>query len=325
MDDPYQKFNRTAIRTVTDGRLRFEAGGLEFTVLSCQYNELPPGLQIPEHEHPCYCLTFVERSSMRTTCDDLSIENRAGGRTLFFMPPAVSHHCRFGEGETHWNLSVNFLIGGPHAMEVNERIACRAAELRYEIRLTKEMEFLLREVRRQGMSDAPLAPELLAHLLAAFLETVIQQTFPDALKNASGREALRAVFRHDRIDAIKRAMWAMVRDPNPAEILSECFGLTPRHLNRIFRKGTGRNIKAYQNDLRIFSACSLLHNSSLSISAVGEAVGFHRPGLFAAFFRKHLGCTPQEYRHRRDTASGERMEIPCSATFSHRRNNDSSY
>ena len=46
--------------------------------------------------------------------------------------------------------------------------------------------------------------------------------------------------------------------------------------------------KEYQNELRIAGACDLLRNSTLPISLVAEAVGFHRPGLFAAFFRKHL-------------------------------------
>ena len=214
------------------------------------------------------------------------------------MPPAISHHCRFGEGSPHRNFTINFQIGGPHALEVNERIAHRSRELRYEIPLTPETDSLLRMLLRTGESEAPLASELLKHLLAAFLTTLIRQTFPDALENLSDRETLRMVFRHDRVDAIKRAMWAMVRDPNPVTILSKCFELSSRHLNRLFRKETGRSIKQYQNELRIRSACNLLQNSNLSISAVGEALGFHRPGLFATFFRKHLACTPQEYRIR---------------------------
>lgn len=300
MDEAHERFNRTAGRSVANGRLRFVAGGVEFVVLSCQYNELPPGFRVPEHEHPYYCLTFVERSFMRTGCDGLIVENRAGKPTLFFLPPAVSHSCCFGEEgeEAHLGWSVNFQLGGAHAMEVNERIARHAAELGYEIPLSGEMAFLLRELRRQGMSEAPLAPELVAHLLAAFLEMVMQRNFPEALAESSGREALRTMFRHDRLEAMKRAMWAMIRDPDPVRNLAECFELSPRHLNRIFRQGTGKSIKEYQNELRIASACDLLRNSTLPVSLVAEAVGFHRPGLFAAFFRKHLHRTPQEYRLR---------------------------
>lgn len=309
MDEAHERFNRTAGRSVADGRLRFAAGGVEFVVLSCQYNELPPGCRVPEHEHPYYCLTFVERSFMRTSCDGLTVENRAGKPTLFFLPPAVSHSCCFGEpgGEAHLGWSINFQIGGAHAMEVNGRIARHAAELGYEIPLSSEAAFLLREIRHQGMSEAPLAPELVTHLLAAFLEMVMQRNFPGALEESSGHEALRTMFRHDRLEAMKRAMWAMVRDPDPVRNLAECFELSPRHLNRLFRQGTGKSIKEYQNELRIAGACDLLRNSTLPVSLVAEAVGFHRPGLFAAFFRKHLNCTPQEYRFRHAAAeAGER-------------------
>ena len=118
-------------------------------------------------------IACVKRSSMRTFCDGLTVENRAGKRTLFFMPPAVSHSCCFGEEETHGNLSVNFQIGGAHAPEVNGRIVRRAEALGYEIPLSGEAAFLLREIRRQGMSEAPLAPELLSPLLAGLLEMVM--------------------------------------------------------------------------------------------------------------------------------------------------------
>lgn len=310
VDESCHNFNRVAARSVADGRLRFPAGGLEFTVLSCQYNELPAGLRVPEHEHPYYCLTVVERSSMRTGCDGRTVENAAGKPTLFFLPPAVSHDCRFGEGELHLNWSVNFQIGGAHAMEINERIARRAAELGYEIPLSGEEALLLREIRLQGEPEVPLVPELLSHLLAAFLVMVIRRNFSELLENASEREVLRAGFRRDRIDAMRRAMWAMVRDPDPVRRLAECFELSPRHLNRIFRQGTGKSIKEYQNELRIASACDLLRNSTLPVSLVAEAVGFHRPGLFAAFFRKHLNCTPQEYRIRPEAAGVPSAALP---------------
>ena len=298
MEERFLKFNRTAAGIIADGLFHFGSGDLDFFLLSCQYNELPPDLRIPEHEHPHYVLTFVETSYMETTCDDLILKTYPNTNRLFFMPPAISHHCRFGESGPHRNFTINFQIGGPHALEVNERIAHHSRELRYEIPLTPETDSLLRMLLHAGESEAPLTSELLKHLLAAFLTTLMRQTFPDALENLSDRETLRMVFRHDRVDAIKRAMWAMVRDPNPVTILSKSFELSSRHLNRLFRKETGRSIKQYQNELRIRSACNLLQNSNLSISAVGEALGFHRPGLFAAFFRKHLACTPLEYRIR---------------------------
>lgn len=58
MDEAHRNFNRTASRSVAEGHLRFTAGGLEFSVLSCQYSELPPGFRVPEHEHPYCCLSF---------------------------------------------------------------------------------------------------------------------------------------------------------------------------------------------------------------------------------------------------------------------------
>lgn len=58
MDEAHENFNRTASRSVAAGGGRFAAGGLEFSVLSCLNNELPPGLRVLEREHPYCCLSF---------------------------------------------------------------------------------------------------------------------------------------------------------------------------------------------------------------------------------------------------------------------------
>lgn len=58
MDEAHENFNRTASQSVAAGGGRFAAGGLEFSVLSCLNNELPPGLRVLEREHPYCCLSF---------------------------------------------------------------------------------------------------------------------------------------------------------------------------------------------------------------------------------------------------------------------------
>ena len=124
------------------------------------------------------------------------------------------------------------------------------------------------------------------------------QKFPGIFEEQNGEELIRTTLRQDRVGTMKRMLSAMVRDRNPAEIIARQFGLSVRHVNRIFRQETGMTIKAYQTELRLSGARNLLINSNLSIAEAAEAVGFHRPGLFSTFFHDHFGCTPQEFRAR---------------------------
>ncbi len=70
------------------------------------------------------------------------------------------------------------------------------------------------------------------------------------------------------------------------------------YLLRIFRKHTGYTLLAYHNHVRCEKAKELLRRPDVSISDVGETVGFVSSSHFSHVFRKTEGCTPSEYRLR---------------------------
>lgn len=91
MDEAHENFNRTASQSVAAGGGRFAAGGLEFSVLSCLNNELPPGLRVLEREHPYCCLSF-------SGCGDGGEDGRRDKKTarsnsglVLFMGKPASH------------------------------------------------------------------------------------------------------------------------------------------------------------------------------------------------------------------------------------------
>ena len=58
---------------------------------------------------------------------------------------------------------------------------------------------------------------------------------------------------------------------------------------------TGETLSDYISAARIRRANQLLKNSSVRINDVGEAVGFSSTANFCRFYRKMMGCSPQEY------------------------------
>ena len=68
------------------------------------------------------------------------------------------------------------------------------------------------------------------------------------------------------------------------------------HLLRTFKLHTGVTPLVYHNMLRCSRAKELLAQTSMSISSVGEAVGFVSSSHFTHVFKKTEGCTPSEYR-----------------------------
>lgn len=306
MEDLDRKFNQVLNRILNRSPLQFRLGDAEFTVLACHHALLPAGYVVPEHEHPYYGVVRMEAGSMETFCDGRRILNTSGDNALLFMPQATPHSCRFGNEELNRNLSVNFQVGGPQSSELNARLTRLAAECGYRLTPDPGVAALLREIRRQGEAEDPMTAAILRHLLPAFLALFFQRCLPAAFGGENGngsgsgneRELLRSAFRKDRVGAIKRQLSAMIRDGEPTGKLARQFGLSPRHLNRVFQRETGMTVKEYQTELRLVSARNLLAGSELPISEVAAAVGFGRPGFFSVFFRRHSGCTPQEYRLR---------------------------
>lgn len=80
--------------------------------------------------------------------------------------------------------------------------------------------------------------------------------------------------------------------------LSNFAGVSIYHLEREFKKYTGSSLKEYLLTLRLSRSCFLLNTTALPISSISQIVGFNEYNSFFKIFKKHMGMTPSEYRHR---------------------------
>lgn len=82
--------------------------------------------------------------------------------------------------------------------------------------------------------------------------------------------------------------------------VSECVGLNPEYLSRLFKRHTGFSLSDYIKNERITTAQRLLDYTNLPISVISENVGYQTLSYFSTVFKNEIGMTPNEYRHRRD-------------------------
>lgn len=99
-----------------------------------------------------------------------------------------------------------------------------------------------------------------------------------------------------------RRVTAYMRDRLDREIsLNELAGLLKLsrfHFCTAFRLATGQTPHEWLTARRIERARELLGNPSLRITDIALAVGYGTPSAFTARFRRVLGATPTDYRHR---------------------------
>jgi AraC-like DNA-binding protein len=74
-------------------------------------------------------------------------------------------------------------------------------------------------------------------------------------------------------------------------------GMSNSHLMWFFKQTTGQSFLCYVTHFRIAKAQALLATTDLSISEIGQEVGFCDQSHFGLAFRKLLGTTPLAFRH----------------------------
>ena len=67
------------------------------------------------------------------------------------------------------------------------------------------------------------------------------------------------------------------------------------YLSHLFRKETGKTFTAYISELKVETAKILL-SKGLLVYEVSDRLGFENSNYFSKVFKKHVGCSPTEYR-----------------------------
>lgn len=80
------------------------------------------------------------------------------------------------------------------------------------------------------------------------------------------------------------------------QTLSRTFHTNRTTLTHRFRQATGTSVMAYLTQVRLRLATSMLADTSLSIYEIAQRVGFKDITHFNRTFRKHLTCSPSDYR-----------------------------
>lgn len=84
--------------------------------------------------------------------------------------------------------------------------------------------------------------------------------------------------------------------PITIEEIADYVGISRSHLFRVFREHLDCSPKDYLTDHRIRQACTLLKNTSLSVTAIALSTGFENNLYFSKAFRKEIGISPSMYR-----------------------------
>ncbi|TVP69212.1 MAG: GlxA family transcriptional regulator [Rhodobacteraceae bacterium] len=118
-----------------------------------------------------------------------------------------------------------------------------------------------------------------------------------------------------------RLMSENLDDPIHVADICEQVGISPRHLERLFKKATGKSPLIYYRNMRMAAARQLVLYSNRSMREIAEAIGYASTSPFRARYVECHGLTPEEDRRKinmfrvRDNAplpSSQPLTVPIS-------------
>ncbi|MFT3715442.1 MAG: GlxA family transcriptional regulator [Gordonia sp. (in: high G+C Gram-positive bacteria)] len=110
--------------------------------------------------------------------------------------------------------------------------------------------------------------------------------------------ALDPVSTTRRVEDIRQYIAAHLADPLTVPGLAEQLHVSDRQLTRIFKTELGTTPAAYIESVRVEAARNRLENSDDTLDRIAGACGFGSVDTLARAFRRRVGVTPTEYRHR---------------------------
>jgi AraC-like DNA-binding protein len=100
----------------------------------------------------------------------------------------------------------------------------------------------------------------------------------------------------------KILQWVELHYAEPLELerIADALHLSKYHISHLFKEETGRTVTEYVMARRSKEACRMLTGTSLPIAEIGVRVGWPIPSHFSQQFKHWVGCSPLQYRKKRD-------------------------
>ena len=161
------------------------------------------------------------------------------------------------------------------------------------------IELLIDEMRRELSATAPGYQLMLRHLFCAMLVLLSRSYEEQGKSRPMAAETARREYSHGNVAAVERAIsFIETHHAKPLRVadVARAATLSPSRLAHVFKECTQKSVNAYLHEVRIARVCETLQESDATIAEVASASGYHDTRFFHRVFRRHVGCSPGEYR-----------------------------
>jgi AraC-like DNA-binding protein len=262
-------------------------------------NRCREAFKLPMHTHDFIEMSYVVEGSGYQFVNNRVLPVKKGD--LFLLPLGTSHVYRPSSPTKPNTLIVINCLFLPEAIEGKLPFLPETSPLHsclyhpkalkepwlhycdYNAKLLDRFEELLMECRIRENGYEVMMTSLLVQIL-----TLLQRGLPPA-------EPVRCAY--DKLEEILDYMRTRYADNLTVSQAATRFYMSPSHLQRVFKRGTGQSFTHYLQNLRIERSCELLKTTNWTVQQIASQVGYQDMKYFHTLFRKITGVSPREYRN----------------------------
>ncbi len=131
--------------------------------------------------------------------------------------------------------------------------------------------------------------------LSGIRERMTRRCLSDIAQLSAIREA--SSGRRELMDQVQELVEQNICSPElSVSWLADQVHLSVNYLRKVFKDNTGDSLSNFISQKKIQCICSLLEDTDLTLSEINDRMGFSTSNYFYAFFKKHMGMTPGDYR-----------------------------
>lgn len=153
------------------------------------------------------------------------------------------------------------------------------------------------------MNDTPdgTIRSLMNDIISAFAASELKETFEIDALTLLLLTKLETITSHSYYGINQKTMQMLdfiavnYKDVCVGSLAAE-FGYSENYLTQYFRKHTGKNLSSVIAATRLTKATELMQDTSLTLEAIAEQVGYASYSHFFQVFRRRFGMTPKQWR-----------------------------
>ncbi|WP_018478849.1 helix-turn-helix domain-containing protein [Pontibacter roseus] len=246
------------------------------------------------HKHDFYIILLVTQGSGIHTIDFREYDLQPG--MVFFLSPGQVHSWRLSDDADGFVVFFTqefytreypdkSLFNFPFFHAISDSPVLRLSDGE-DVSLLPVLHLL----RQEFGQTKPLRHVMLSRLLDVLLIELTRLYRPaEGASETVGKD--RALLQN-----LYRLLDAHYKEHKPVAFYADNLHVTPKHLNEICKGALGRTTKELLQHRVLLEAQRLLVHADLTSSQIAAELGYFDNTYFFRFFKKQVGCTPEQFR-----------------------------